>query len=374
MQSSTSWKIGSIAGAPIIVRPGAFLLIVVFSAMYFGTFSRYSHTAGPAIAASAALAVILVLSVFLHEVAHVLCAKVFGVAAQEIGLTFFGGHAGFKREFTKPWHSFVVSVAGPLTNIALGFTFMFVARGSGLETSSVLTYLLLDIAGTMNFFLGVFNLLPGLPLDGGNALSALIWQFTNKRSTGIKVAARIGQAVCVAWVVFAIGLPLVQGQGIDTIFIIWTLLIVGVLWSGAKNALQRAESTEKLAQIDVRSITTPVILARPEQNIGSLTSALITAPRNATIITLDGSGRAVGYVDPSALAAVPADSVEQVPVSAVSVPLVQGSVIAAGSTAEELLRSASHNGSVRNLFVLEDHGAVVGVVWVASLIRAININ
>lgn len=374
MQNSTSWTVGKIAGTPINVRPSALLLIVVFSALYFPTFAYYFDTSGPAVISSVVLALVLVLSVFLHEVAHVLSAKAFGVPAVEIGLTFFGGHAGFKREFSKPWHSFVVSVSGPLTNLVLGGLLLVVASSVEVIPETLMIYLITQVAGTMNLFLGGFNLLPGLPLDGGNALSALIWGATKKKFVGIKVAARAGQIVCVVWLAVALVLPLIQGREIDTFAIMWTLLIVWVLWSGAKQALVVAKNVEKMARVDVQALKSPVILASGNQPIGTLTSALMSAPASSAIIVVNDAGEPAGFVDAQALMSVPADQVEQVPVNAVTVPLKLGSVVAEDVSAESLVRAIQIDGELKNLFVLMDQSSVVGVVWVANLIRAINLD
>lgn len=374
MQNSTSWTIGKVAGTPVNVRPSALLLIVVFSALYYPTFAGYVEKGSTAVIASVVLALVLVCSVFLHEVAHVLTAKAFGVSAVEIGLTFFGGHAGFKRDFSKAWHSFVVSVSGPLTNLLLGGVLVVVAHNVEVVPRTLMLFLVAQVAGTMNLFLGAFNLLPGLPLDGGNALSALVWGISKKQATGTKVAARAGQVVCIVWLLIAIGLPLLRGQGLNTFSLVWTLLVVWVLWSGANSALKGARTREKLAGIDVSKITSPVVLADGSQTIGSLTATLMSAPPTAAIITIDDQNVPSGFVDPQALRSVPLEHVDSTPVQAVTVPLAAGALVPADSNAEMLLRTAQQDSQVRNLFVLEHEGQITGVVWVAHLIRAINLD
>lgn len=374
MQDSKSWTIGRIAGTPVNVRASALLLIVVFSALYYSQFAYYAASSSTAIAASVGLGLVLVLSVFLHEVAHVLVAKAFKVDAHEIGLTFFGGHAGFKKSFDRPWHSFLTSVAGPLTNVVLAIVLYQVSAAMSLTASNYVVYLLIHIAATMNLFLGIFNLLPGLPLDGGNAVSALVWQFTKKRATGVKVAARAGQVVCVLWLAYAVVWPLVRGQHISTFYIMWTLLIIVVLWTGARAALAQAAQLKALDSTNLSDVTSPVVLVTADQPITAAGEALVKLPVNSAIVVLDPFGAPVGYVDPRALYAVPAEVAHTVTIAAVTVPLVEGSVVSASSTVEQLLNSARTKDGIRTMYVLVDNGQVSAVVWVASLVQALNAN
>lgn len=374
MRDSKSWTIGRIAGTPINVRASALLLIVVFSALYYSQFATYASTSTAAVLSSTVLGVSLVLSVFLHEVAHVLVAKLFKVDAHEIGLTFFGGHAGFKRSFSQPWHSLLTSIAGPLTNILLAAMLGAISHSMTVTSSNVLVYLVIDIAATMNLFLGIFNLLPGLPLDGGNALSALVWQFTKRRSTGITFAARAGQVVCVLWLGYAIVWPLLRGHTISSFYIMWTLLIIFVLWSGARSALAHAAQVKALDAVSLGDITSPAILATADQPVSAVGDALVALPGDAAIVVLDQANVPVAYVDPQALFAVPADAAQHVKIASVAVPLAAGSTVPADTTPENLLNSARTATGVRTMFVLAEGERVAGVVWVASLVRALHIN
>jgi Zn-dependent protease len=374
MQESKSWTVGRIAGTPVHVRPGALLLIVIFSALYFSSFEQYASSPAAAIIASVVLGIVLVLSVFLHEVAHVLVAKAFKVDAHEIGLTFFGGHAGFKRSFDKPWHSFLTSVAGPATNLLLALVLSRISAAMSVTADNALMYLVIDIGASMNLLLGIFNLLPGLPLDGGNAVSALVWQFTKKRATGILVAARAGQVVCVAWLGYAIVWPLTQGRSIDTFYLLWTLLIVWVLWSGARSALMYARQTQQFDAIDVAALVSPVILVSADQPITAAGEALLNFAANAAIVVVDAQGKPTGYVDPQAMFAVPADEAPHVTISSVSVPLMAGSVVPSTSSAQDLLSDVRTAQGVRTLYVLEGPTGITGVFWIASLLQVIRIN
>ncbi|MFD2839479.1 site-2 protease family protein [Populibacterium corticicola] len=365
----TSWTIGRIAGAPINVRPGVLVLIAVFSALYFSSFQTYAGSFPVAVLCSVTLAVLLVISVFLHEVAHVVVARRFKVEAREIGLTFLGGHAGFKNEFRQPWHSFLVSVAGPLANIALYFAMWFGAELIPVSSSSAaLAYVVVKNAGMMNLFLGLFNLVPGLPLDGGNALSAIVWQFSKKRVTGMKIAARSGQIVAIGFALYTIGWPMLQGRTPQTIYLMWSVLLVWVVWSGARGALQYARHLEQVERVNLAELVRPALVTSADTTLAQIGPELVRT--NAAVLVADDSGRPYAYADPEALYAVPAAVVEQTQLASVIVPFPEGTIQPTDVSAQHLFEELRTPHGVRRLYVLADQSGLKGVVWTAELVRA----
>ncbi|MEE3717170.1 site-2 protease family protein [Tumidithrix elongata RA019] len=202
-------RIGKIFGIPLHLDPSWFLIVGLMAFWFSAYYAKLSPNFSWAYGLLNAL--LLFLSVLLHELGHSLTAKAQGIEVTSITLYPFGGTSSFDREFKSPWILFSVSIAGPLVNLILGMLLISLAWTIGGDsifiTSPQAPNSLVAIIGSLrtiwgfmalniayiNIILGVFNLIPGLPLDGGQVLKAAVWQITGDRTTGIRWAARSGQ-------------------------------------------------------------------------------------------------------------------------------------------------------------------------------------
>ena len=130
-------------------------------------------------------------SVLLHELGHSLVAKAQGVKVRSITLFLFGGVATLERESRTPMQALRVAIAGPLVSLGLAVGLMGLNQHLGSSPWGQITQELME----MNWILGVFNLIPGLPLDGGQVLKACIWQVTGSPFRGVQWAAAFGWAL-----------------------------------------------------------------------------------------------------------------------------------------------------------------------------------
>ena len=145
---------------------------------------------------AAAFVVLLYVSVLIHELSHSLVARSYGLPVRRILLYPLGGFSEIEREPPTPGREFLVSAAGPALSLALAAAGLRPdARGPGghhrpVRWSSQLAW--------ANLVVGIFNLLPGLPLDGGRMLRAVIWKLTGRQSTATIAAAWAGRVLAVS--------------------------------------------------------------------------------------------------------------------------------------------------------------------------------
>ena len=193
------WRVGSLFGIPLFLDYSWFIILALGTRAYASSYSSW----GPALSWIAGFAVALMLfgSVLLHELGHSLAAMSQGIKVNSITLFLFGGVASIDSESKTPGQAFQVAIAGPLVSFGL---FLILGLGSEVLPPTNLLAIVTERVAEINLVLGLFNLIPGLPLDGGQVLKAAIWKITGSRFTGVRWAAKIGQVL--GWLAIAFGL------------------------------------------------------------------------------------------------------------------------------------------------------------------------
>lgn len=356
--------LGRVGGTPVVLAPSWLLVAAVLAAVYYPIVTRIVRggTVGVAVATTGAFVVLLFVSVLVHELAHGLTARAFGAHPREYVLTFWGGHTAFDHELPSPGSSALVSVAGPLANVALALLAWVPLQ---VGTFDVAVNLVLWGAVLSNGFVAAFNLLPGLPLDGGKALEALVWALTGDRHRGMVVAAWGGRLVVVALVVFFVVRPLMLGDRPDLTMVVWVAVLGSMLWSGASASLREAAQHRAASGLDLRALATPVLTMPADAPL----SALDHSVAGPVAVVLQRGGALVGLVDPTAARQVPPWQREATPLHAVALALAPEQVVrdARGMPALAAVARAQRSGAA---VVLVDGAAVVGVVEVAAVARA----
>ncbi|QYO62000.1 site-2 protease family protein [Leptolyngbya sp. 7M] len=234
-------RIGSLFGIPFYVNFSWFLILALITWNYGQQLgAAFPYLGGGAWLLGLVTALLLFASVLAHELGHSLVALRQGIPVNSITLFIFGGLASLGEESKTPVEAFWVAIAGPLVSLVL-FGLLTV-----INTSVSLSAPLAAVVGSLaliNLVLALFNLLPGLPLDGGNVLKALVWKITGKPYKGIAFASRAGQFL--GWV--GISLGLLNLLGISNVGSIWTLLIGWFLLQNAGRYAQAASVQEQLS-------------------------------------------------------------------------------------------------------------------------------
>ncbi len=214
------WEFMRIRGIPLRVHPSWFLILLVFTWSSHQQVSNVSGSTLPLLFSwglGLVTALLLFLSVVLHELGHSFVALNEGVKVRSITLFLLGGVARVERECSTPMATLRVAAAGPLVSLLLALVLLRSVQ-SAADVSPLLANLLGQL-GSLNLVLALFNLLPGLPLDGGVILKAIVWQFTGSRQKGIKAATSTGRCLSFFAIVFGIWICL-KGGGLGGLWLI----------------------------------------------------------------------------------------------------------------------------------------------------------
>lgn len=206
-----SWRISRSAGINIEVHPSWLLIFVL---LMFSLATSWFPELAPRFAvwiywvAGAIAAVLLFAAVLVHELGHALFARARGIPVSSITLFIFGGVSNIEREPGSAGAEFQLAFVGPLTSLVIGRLSGLVTAGVG--RSAPLLGAILYYLAVANVLLGIFNLIPAFPLDGGRVLRAIVWNLTGSLDTATRVAARAGQVVAVLLILVGFSI-MVQG-------------------------------------------------------------------------------------------------------------------------------------------------------------------
>jgi Zn-dependent protease len=222
-----TWRIARIGGVDLLIGPSLLIMGALLVLIFAPRFDGGGATSGYQGATLFVLG--LYGSVFLHELAHLVAARGFGLHVRSITLHLLGGETAIDSPSRTPVQEFVISIVGPFVSLAIGVACF------GLDSGSEVVVAL----GWINIVVGVFNLLPGLPLDGGRALRAAIWQVSGRADAGTRLTAWTGRVIAVALV--AVTLLRVDYAGPTwTVDLAFAIFVAWFLWEGAGHALRTA--------------------------------------------------------------------------------------------------------------------------------------
>src|ERR1700733_8596162 len=239
-------------GIPVYVSPYWFIIAGVFSIIYANDLSS-EISGNTRYVVAVAFVVLLYLSVLVHELSHSVVARGFGLPVRRILLHPLGGISEIEREAPTPGREFAVAGAGPALSLAL------CAVGWGLAqlVPDGVTGALIRQLMFANIIVGVFNLLPGLPLDGGRMLRAVIWKITKKPTTATIAAAWGGRILALG----LLAIPFFSGglAGGDIVSMLWVLAIAAFMWTGATQSIKATRFRERLPALQARRLARKAI-------------------------------------------------------------------------------------------------------------------
>jgi Zn-dependent protease/CBS domain-containing protein len=327
-------------------------------------------------------AIVFFISILAHELAHSLVARAQGVPVRNITLFLFGGVSNIQRHPPSPGAEFLITIVGPITSIVLGFIFMLIAgirvgfeNTGGINSMNLIAQLdplttLLLWVGPINILIGIFNLIPGFPLDGGRILRSIVWGITDNLRRATQWASWVGQAV--AWTLIASGIAMIFGVRIPffgTGFVggLWLAFIGWFLSSAANQSYKQVVVQDILEDIPVQQVmrTNPPAV-QPSSSISSLVYDHVMGTDDHAFPVLE-NGRLVGLVTLEDIRSVSRDAWDTTLVREIMTPAEKLMVVnASEDVAEALMKLRARD--VRQLPVISN-GDLAGLLRRRDIIR-----
>ena len=304
-------------------------------------------------------------SLLAHELAHSIVATRRGVKVEGITLWLFGGVSRFNSESSSPGAQALITFVGPLTSLLLGAAFLLASVVVGGGANSALASASLAWLGYINILLGVFNLLPAFPLDGGRILQSLIWRGTRDRLRATRIAARIGMVF--AYLFIAYGLITFFAAG-SIIGGVWSVFLGWFLLSAARAEEAGGLIRQALSGISVAEVMTPNPVQAPDDiSVDEALHSYVLTSRHSTFPTHDASGRLSGLLTMAALKNVAPDARPTTRIKEIICPLDRVSTAAPTDPATNLLNVSDGCSDGRTLVI--DNGRLVGIISPSDVSR-----
>lgn len=361
-------KLGRIAGVPVYLAYSWFLITAVITVVFGLQLQRSAWVPAPtAFLLGFTCSIMIALAVLIHEVAHALVARHYKWPDAHIVLTLWGGHTQFGSFKATPGASLAVALAGPLSN--------FVVAGAawGLSLAVELPYspaAVLNFVIYANLLLGVFNILPGLPLDGGRLVESLVWKVTGSQDRGTIAASWVGRAIAVAIVIWFAVIPLLRGQTPEITTLVIGVMVALFMWQATTGLIAHSKLRLKLPQVRAGNLMSPASGMLSTVNVADIRQRL--AHRAGQIVLISAQGMPMAVVDEGALSAVPVQAAGTTPGTAVSRALGEGAVISESADGDALIHYLA-TVKTAEYAVINAQGYIVGVLHQQQILRALNV-
>lgn len=363
-----SFRIGKIAGIDIFIHVSWLIIIVLltwslatgwFAVLYPG-WSTITYWVVSFIAA-----LLLFVAVLLHELAHSLVARARGLQVKNITLFIFGGVSNIEQEPQTPGVEFQMAFVGPLTSLVIGGVAYLLLLALGNNTSplaAILRYL-----AVTNILLGIFNLIPGFPLDGGRVLRSIVWKLSGSLRTATRITTLVGEVIAYLFILLGIWL-FFGGNLLDGI---WLGFIGWFLLSAAQSANTQSMLQSMLKGVTVGEVMNPSPLTVPANiSLQKLVDDYFL-PRGLRSAMVMQNDQLVGLITLGDIRSVPREQWSQVPVGHVMIPVNKLHVVSPQQNLNDVLPLMAGR-DVNQLPVVQD-GRLVGVLSRDAIMRYLEV-
>ena len=350
-------RAGRVLGIEVFVDPSLIVLLGLLAwSLYIRFGAAYTDTSSRTLSLLALGGGLLFLaSVLVHELSHSVVAVRRGFKVRRIRLFIFGGVSEIEEDASTPADEFAVAFAGPAASIVAGAVLLLAAWPFDGPAPAMLR-----LIGLMNLLLAIFNLLPGLPLDGGRVLHALLWKRGGDKARATRIAVNVGRGL--GLVVMAAGAGLVAGRG-DLVGI-WLLAVGWFLYQAATASQVRERLIERTGESTMREVMRPL----SEAADGTLTVAAMVERYGwdgrirATPVTVDGRVR--GVIGQREIGSVPQDQLATTTTADAMTPIGPKDVVDAAVAVLDFLK---REGSPARRVLVTSENRVVGIVTAEEL-------
>ncbi len=357
-------RIGNLFGIPFYINPSWFFILGLVTLTYGGELANFPQLNGiiPWILGLFA-ALLLFASVLAHELGHSFVAISQGIKVKSITLFLFGGLATLEKESETPLQSLLVAIAGPLVSLLLfgvfGFISVIVPENPPLQA-------IFSLLASINLALAIFNMIPGLPLDGGNVLKSIVWKITGNPNKGIIFAGRVGQFF--GWLAVIVGGLAILG--ISPIGSFWTLLIGWFLLQNAGFAAQSATVQEKLDQYTAKDAVipnSPIVSANLTLR-GFVNDYVIGKQQWRKFLVVNETGQLLGTIGNDDLKKVATSQWTEFTIETLVKPLDDITTVKSDQSLLDVVKLIETQ-NIKELVVVTDENVVVGLIEKASILK-----
>lgn len=357
---------GRIFGVPLVVSPWWLFLVIAVTTYGAGVIKdNISISSTGAFFVSLAVVLLMYLAVLIHEASHVLVAKALGLRVGRVVLQLLGAVSEVLDEPGTPAREYLVAAVGPLTSVLLAG--ISAAIAGALPEHSV-GWLLASTTATINGIVAAFNLLPGMPLDGGRLLRAAVWHITGDKLRALTISGWIGRGVAVATMAFATIEPSVfnDKDGVTVLY----LFAVGIfIWINASLSIAQARMNSVIPQLQISKLMRPALTVEAQLPLAEAVRRAREIGARALVI-VDSRNRWAGIVSEAAVQATPLERQPWISVSDLARPVEAGLVLQQGLSGEDLMSAVQKTPASEYLVAGED-GALRGVLASTDLIEAL---
>ncbi len=351
-------------GIPVYISPYWIVIAALFVLLYANS-AALAGSSGARYVVAAAFVLLLWVSVLVHELSHSLVARGFGLPVRRILLYPLGGYSEIEQEPPTPGKELLVSAAGPLVSLALA------AAGYGIFEAADprgLPGLLIQQLVWANLLVGLFNLLPGLPLDGGRMLRAGVWKLTGKPAVATVAAAWSGRLLAVLVLVLPPTLLALAGYQVQIFDVVWFGVIAAFMWTGATQSLRATRVRQRLPGLQARTLARRAIPIPATLPLAEAIRRADAAGARAVVI-VDHEDKPIAIVNESAVTATPPQRRPWIDAGSLARTIDPGMILPADLSGMALLDAVRRFPSTEYLLV-EPSGQVYGVLAASDLDHA----
>jgi Zn-dependent protease len=347
-------------GIPVYISPYWLIFAVVLVILY-ATSDQTSHvsTQSRYIVASA-FVLLLYVSVLVHELAHCVVARGFGLPVRRVLLYPLGGYSEIEQEPPTPGREALISAAGPAVSLAIAGIGYLIARA----IPPGLAHQLVAQLFFANLVVGIFNLLPGLPLDGGRIFRAGIWKVTGRPVAATTTAAWAGRVLAITLIAFAL-VGLRERGSVLNGYWLWLVVIAGFIWIQSTQAIRVAKIRERLPMVSARTLGRRALPVSASLPLAEAVRRAQAAGARALVI-VDHEGTPTALVSESAVQATPEERRPWIEVGSLARSLSPELVLSANLYGMDLIK-AVQQAPASEYLLIEPSGQVFGVLAAADL-------